>query len=109
MPWLRSRRGGALRVELDGSGAGPVRELGGRLATALRALAFPAAHPLVLLLRENAGKTLGHYVTEWGHLPLSLVVIDEVAVRDAQYVHLGRPREQVVPVSYYGLNKAGVP
>ena len=84
-----------------------MRELGGRLARALRELAFPAALPLVLLVRENAGKVLGHYVTEWGGLPLGLVVIDEVTARDAQYVHLGRPHDQVVPVSFYGLNNQG--
>ena len=54
-----------------------------------------------------AGKVLGHYVTEWGGLPLGLVVIDEVTPRDAQYVHLGQPRDQVVPVSFYGLNNQG--
>jgi ethanolamine utilization protein EutA len=100
----RSRRGGAVRVEVGGDGAAAVRDLGGRLAAVLRELAFPAALPLVLLVRENAGKVLGHYTTEWGRLPLTLVVIDEVTARDAQYVHLGRPRDQVVPVSFYGLN-----
>jgi len=104
---MRSRRGGCVRVEIGGAGAAAVRELGGRLARALRELAFPAALPLVLLVRENAGKVLGHYVTEWGGLPLGLVVIDEVTARDAQYVHLGRPRHQVVPVSFYGLNNQG--
>jgi len=104
---LRSRRGGCVRVEIGGEGAAAVRELGGRLARALRQLAFPAALPLVLLVRENAGKVLGHYVTEWGGLPLGLVVIDEVTARDAQYVHVGRPRHQVVPVSFYGLNNQG--
>jgi ethanolamine utilization protein EutA len=104
---MRSRRGGCVRVEIGDEGAAAVRELGGRLARALRELAFPAALPLVLLVRENAGKVLGHYVTEWGGLPLGLVVIDEVTARDAQYVHLGRPRAQVVPVSFYGLNNQG--
>jgi ethanolamine utilization protein EutA len=61
------------------------------------------------LVRENIGKVLGHYVTEWGALPLNLVVIDEVAVRDAQYARVGRPHSQVVPVSFYGLNEPGVP
>jgi ethanolamine utilization protein EutA len=60
-----------------------------------------------LLVRENLGKVLGHYVTQWGTLPLNLVVIDEVAVRDAQFVQLGALRSQVVPVSFYGLNEQG--
>jgi ethanolamine utilization protein EutA len=104
---LRSRRGGCVRVEIGGESAVVVREIGGRLAGVLRELPFPAALPLVLLVRENVGKVLGHYVTEWGGLPLGLVVIDEVTARDAQYVHLGRPRDQVVPVSFYGLNNQG--
>jgi ethanolamine utilization protein EutA len=107
---LRSRRGGCIRVELSpeaGQAASPpaaaLREMGGRLAGAFKSSCFPPGHPVVLLLRDNAGKTLGHYATAWGALPLSLVVVDEVAVRDAQYLHIGRPRDQVVPVSYYGL------
>jgi ethanolamine utilization protein EutA len=104
---LRSRPGGCVRVEIGGDGAAVVRALGSKLAAALRTLSFPAAHPLVLLVRENAGKVLGHYVSEWGRLPLCLVVIDEVTARDAQYVHIGRPRDQVVPVSFYGLNSEG--
>jgi hypothetical protein len=38
---------------------------------------------------------------------VDLVVIDEVAPRDAQYVQVGTPRSQVVPVSFYGLNEPG--
>jgi hypothetical protein len=34
-------------------------------------------------------------------------VIDQVAARDARYVHVGRSRDQVVPVSFYGLNEQG--
>ncbi len=82
-----------------------MRALGQRLARLCRALAFPTEHPLVLLVSENLGKVLGHYVTEWGALPLNLVVIDEIARRDAQYVQIGRLRDQVVPVSLYGLRE----
>jgi ethanolamine utilization protein EutA len=46
-------------------------------------------------------------VSEWGALPLCLVVIDEVPDRDAQYLHVGRSHDQVVPVSFYGLNSQG--
>ena len=44
---------------------------------------------MVLLLGENAGKTLGHYATAWGTLPLSLVVIDEVVVGVGDRIELG--------------------
>jgi ethanolamine utilization protein EutA len=103
----RSSRGGCLRVGLGSHEAAAVRDLGGRLARELREAAFPADRPLVILVSENVGKVLGHYITQWGALPLSLVVIDELALRDAQYVRIGSARSQVVPVSFYGLNEHG--
>jgi ethanolamine utilization protein EutA len=36
-------------------------------------------------------------------MPLSVLVIDEVPLRDAHYVQIGSPHHQVVPVSYYGF------
>jgi ethanolamine utilization protein EutA len=127
---LKSRRGGCVQVRLEegdapiagrnadpsheyahhtgnGQEAARVRIMGGRLASTLKALSFPTVQPVVLLLRENVGKALGHYVTEWGALPVCVIVIDEVAARAAQYIHIGRPRDQVVPVSYYGLSGNG--
>lgn len=102
-----SPRGGCVQVSLGTHDAAATRSLGGRIADALSAADFPSDLPLVLLLRENAGKILGHYVTRWGALALNVVVIDEVAERDAQYVQIGTPRSQVVPVSFYGLNEPG--
>jgi ethanolamine utilization protein EutA len=58
----------------------------------------------VLLVNENVGKLLGSYVTEWGALPLSLAVIDEVSHRDARFAQIGAPHHQVVPVSFYGFS-----
>jgi ethanolamine utilization protein EutA len=103
----RSPRGGCLFVSLAPAVGATVRTLGGRLAAALGT--FPAGRPLVLLVRENLGKVLGHYATDWGRLPLTLLVLDEVAVRDAQYVQIGRLREQIVPVSFHGLHEPGEP
>jgi ethanolamine utilization protein EutA len=102
-----SSRGGSLRVLPVGPNAESVRTLGRRLARILRECSFPNGHPLVLLMRENLGKVLGQYVTEWGTLPLTLLVIDEVPVRTAQYVHVGRLHDKVLPVSFYGLNEPG--
>jgi ethanolamine utilization protein EutA len=101
----RSPGGACLRVELEGEGesTAAVRTMGRRFAEALERLRFPRDRPLVLVLRENLGKVLGHYVTAWGDLAVRLVVIDEVADRDAQFARLGRMRQQVVPVSFYGL------
>jgi ethanolamine utilization protein EutA len=99
----RSPRGGALRVELAETDPESVRALGTRLAGMLHQ--FPVAHPLVLFTSHNIGKTLGHYATAWGALPVRLVVVDEIAVRNAQYAHLGELRQQVIPVSVYGLRE----
>lgn len=99
-----SPRGGALRVQLGAAGAAGVRVLGPRLGRALRESAFPAELPLVLFVKENLGKALGHYVTGWRASAWNLMVIDEVPVRDAQYAHVGAPRGGVLPVSFYGLN-----
>jgi hypothetical protein len=41
---------------------------------------------------------------------VTLIVIDEVAVRDARFVRIGAPREQIVPISFFGLrNSEAVP
>jgi ethanolamine utilization protein EutA len=103
----RCSRGGCLRVALSGPDSAAVRTLGPRLARVLRESSFPPEHPLVLVLRENLGKVLGQYVTAWGALPLTLIVIDEVACPEARYVHVGRPRGPVVPVSFFGLHEPG--
>lgn len=100
----RSTRGGCLQVELGSPDATVVRAVGQRLASRLRAMAFPSDRPLVLLVRENVGKLLGSYITEWGALPLSLGVIDEISLRDARFAQIGAPRHQVVPVSFYGFS-----
>ncbi|MEX2113179.1 MAG: ethanolamine ammonia-lyase reactivating factor EutA [Pirellulales bacterium] len=105
----RSPRGGGLFVSLPGADAAAVRTLGQRIAAACRARAFPAEHPIVLLMPENLGNVLGQYATEWGTMPLNLIVIDEIAARDAQYVQIGRLRDQVAPVSFYGLHEASGP
>ena len=59
--------------------------------------------PLVLLIEGNLGKTLGNYITNWGNLGIQLIVIDEIATRDAHFVNLGALRQGVIPVSFYGM------
>ena len=84
-----------------------MRVLGGQLAAAVRGLSFPVAHPLVLLVRENVGKVLGQYASRWGALHIKLMVIDEIPTRRARFARIGAPRQQVVPVSFFGLNEPG--
>ena len=100
----RSTHGGCVRIILEMGNSTVVAALGMRIAKTLRAVGFPSTQPLVLIVQENVGKTLGHYVTEWGTFPLNLVVLDEIETRDAQFVQIGSLHDQVVPVSFFGLN-----
>jgi ethanolamine utilization protein EutA len=95
--------GVCVRIELPEHDGDSVRSLAQRISNGLKVSGFPATQPLLLLVSENVGKVLGHYITQWGARPLNLVVIDEVAERHAQYARVGRLHEQVVPVSFYGL------
>ncbi|MCC6552952.1 MAG: ethanolamine ammonia-lyase reactivating factor EutA [Polyangiaceae bacterium] len=99
----RSARGGAVAITLGATGAAPVRDLGRRLAAALRAAPLAPGAPLVLLVDQNAAKALGGYVTGWGAAPLDLVVLDELEDRGAHFVQIGRLTEQIVPVSFHGM------
>lgn len=98
-----SRSGGCLAVELPDARYETIRSMGARLATAIEAGRFPTDHPLVLLVNQNVGKTLGHYATRWQNLRVALIVLDELPDRGAAYATLGRPCDQLVPVSFYGL------
>lgn len=103
----RSSRSGACLQLLDrGSTPGlqGIRQLGGRLAAALSQVGPDANWPLVILLESNAGHALGNYASDWGRLPVNLLVIDEVRERHAHFVNLGKPRQQIVPVAFYGVH-----
>lgn len=91
-----SRRG--IGVALRGMPPSAAPRIGQRVASALAS----ASGPIVLLLDDNGGKTLGHYATDWGQAPYPLIVLDEVAVPEALFVTLGRLTQAVVPVSFYG-------
>lgn len=95
-------RGGCLRVEVGSHRAADVQAIGTRIGTAVRAL-LPGNVPLVLMVRENLGKVLGQIVTHWGTLSHQVMVIDEIPTRNARFARIGKPCQQVVPVSLYGL------
>jgi ethanolamine utilization protein EutA len=99
----KSPNGGGVQILLQKLGATEVRDLGCRIAESLRSVGFPSSKPLVILVQGNVGKALGHYITQWGASPLTLVVIDEITAPNAQFVHIGRLHDRVVPVSFYGL------
>ena len=90
-------------------GGSDVKAFGERLARALDAQGNMAdGVPLVLLIADDVGQTLGNYVTCWRQSRHHLIVIDEVPTRDAQFVNVGRPQGSVVPVSFYGLRADGI-
>lgn len=103
----RSSAGGCLQVKLAAGDESAVRDLGKRMAAMLGADIFSASQPLVLLLDQNLGKVLGHCVTDWGRISCNVVVIDEITIRNAQFIQIGRLQNQVVPVSFHGMNEAG--
>ena len=100
----RSLHGGSVQIMSSGRGAAGVAALGERIAAALKTVGFPSDRPLVLVVEENIGKALGQYVSRWGALPVKLVVLDEIEIRDARFLHIGNVHNQAVPVSFYGMN-----
>ncbi|HEX5443097.1 MAG TPA: ethanolamine ammonia-lyase reactivating factor EutA [Pirellulales bacterium] len=99
----RGNRGACLALEVNDTHAASIRTLGNRLAERLERSGFPPGCPLVLLLNQNVGKTLGNYATRWGRLAVTLIVLDELPDRGAAFVTLGKPVGQLVPVSFYGM------
>jgi ethanolamine utilization protein EutA len=98
----RTDRGGCIQLAAGAAdGLDRVRALGGRLRDARREL--PDGHVLVVLLEEDAATALGGYATGWGAVTDGLVVLDQVAPRDAAFVSVGSPRHGVVPVAFHGL------
>jgi ethanolamine utilization protein EutA len=81
-----------------------VRALATQIKHALQANIHVPSQPLVILVERNIGKALGNYISNWGQLDYNLIVIDEVNLRDAHFVHIGRVQQGMIPVSFYGLS-----
>ncbi len=82
-----------------------IRALATQIKHALQASKYAPSRPLILLIEANVGKALGNYICDWGQLDYNLMVIDEVAPRDAQFVNIGRLHQQMIPVSFFGLHE----
>ncbi|MCP3887736.1 MAG: reactivating factor for ethanolamine ammonia lyase [Desulfobulbaceae bacterium] len=80
-----------------------VKSLGQKICEGLQTLKFPPDTPLVLLAPNNFGKSLGNYATNWRKLATNLIVIDEISDRNAHFVNIGRNFNNIVPVSFYGV------
>ena len=81
-----------------------VRALASQIKNALQANIYKPCQPIVILVETNIGKALGNYISNWGQLDYNLIVVDEVSLRDAHFVHIGRVHQGMIPVSFYGLN-----
>jgi ethanolamine utilization protein EutA len=99
----RSSSGAALTVRFKSTDHTNVQMLGRKLAASLIRNQFPAKKPLALVVDCNVGKALGNCITDWGRIPVRLIVVDELNVRDAQFVQLGKLHDQILPVSFFGV------
>ncbi len=102
---IDGRLSGKIADEIDGKlrTAEDLQRFSAVFATALRNSGYPQNKTLVLLINGNVGKTLGSLITCWGRDPFQLVVIDEVSLRTANFVNLGKMTHQIIPVSCYGM------
>ncbi len=80
-----------------------IRSLGQSFVEVMQILQPPQNLPIVLLVDCNIGKSLGAYASNWGKLPVNLVIIDEVVLRQASFVNISKQHQQVVPISFYGI------
>jgi ethanolamine utilization protein EutA len=101
----RSIRGACIQIEWTESipSLDALRLFGQNLSEALSETNPLDGMPLVLLTTANVGKAIGNYATDWQQRHKNLIVIDEIPIRNAQFVNLGRIRQGIVPVSFYGM------
>lgn len=80
-----------------------VRDLGQAICKNIESQNISSDIPLVLLAPGNFGKSLGNYATNWRKLSHKILVIDEISDRNAHFVNIGRIHNNIVPVSFYGV------
>jgi ethanolamine utilization protein EutA len=102
----RTSGGACLRIEWPEQSP-PVRALAARLGEALAKHAAFRDLPLVFLMQPNLGKIFGQYLTRWGTAAFKVIVIDEIEHHDVQFAQIGRLRDRVVPVSFFGMKRVG--
>ena len=103
----KCQSGGAIQITPDAGGypeLADIRQFGSQIATQLEQQQFPAEHPLLLLVPQDFGKVIGNYATRWGRLSATVMVIDEIPDRPAQFVSLGAVKDYVIPVYFYGMH-----
>lgn len=114
---LRSRKGACIQVFENVSSSRQESANGRKVHTSLAEVQGFAARlaenwerskcvadkPLVLLVPGNYGHALGNYASDWGRSPAKLIVIDEIPDRHAHFVNIGCMHNNVVPVTFYGM------
>ncbi len=101
---MHREQGACVQIIGELGGLNDIRVLGQRIAQSLKQCAYPAHQPLVILVEANIGKVLGNYATDWTKSGLNVLVIDEIPIRDAHFVNIGRVHQQIVPISFFGLH-----
>jgi ethanolamine utilization protein EutA len=100
----KRQQGACIQTTACNNSLEQVRALATQIRNALHANQYAPSQPIVILVEPNIGKALGNYISNWGQLDYNLIVIDEVALCDAHFVHIGRARQGMIPVSFYGLS-----
>ena len=102
----KSHNGACIRVTLINNDYPRFQELkqfGEQLAEIIELYQYPPALPLLLLVPKDFGKVIGNYTSRWGKLPANIMAVDEVPDRNAGFVSLGKVRNYVIPVYFYGM------
>jgi ethanolamine utilization protein EutA len=100
-----SRRQGACIqiINLTSPNLADIRNLANMVQAHFLSSLYPTNQPLVILVEANIGKALGQYCSKWGEIMQNLIVIDEMPLRHAQFLHIGRMYQQMLPVSFFGM------
>ena len=100
----KRQSGACMQITACNNSLEQVRAIVAQIKDALHTNQYAPCQPIVILVEANIGKALGNYISNWGQLDYNLMVIDEVALRDAHFVHIGRVQQGMIPVSFYGLS-----
>ena len=91
-------------INLSSPNLANMRNLANMIQAHFLSSLYPENQPLVILVEANIGKALGQYCSKWGEIMQNLIVIDEVPLRHAQFLHIGRLHQQMLPVSFFGMH-----
>ena len=87
-----------------GASLDKVRSFGRKVHELVGQLEFAPNQLVALVAPHNYGQALGNYATNWRQSPVNFIVVDEIQNQRAHFVNIGRPLNQMVPVSFYGVH-----